>query len=620
MSTNTMSFNSSDRVLEIQGLCVDFGKRSNPFHAVRDLDLQVHRGETLAIVGESGSGKSVTSLTTMRLVEFGGGRVSAGRIMLQRPNGMVNLLDLSEPEMKKIRGSEVAMIFQEPMTSLNPVLTVGQQITEAILLHQRCDTNTAMENARRILDQVRIPDARGILKRYPHELSGGMRQRVMIAMALSCKPSLLIADEPTTALDVTIQAQILQLIRELQKEMNMGVIFITHDMGVVAEVADRVMVMRHGAVVEQNDVAQIFDNPVHPYTRALLAAVPKLGAMQGTTVPAHFDLLTSDPENEKPHPVQQPASQGNGDIILRVKDLVTRFDIRGGILSRVQKRVHAVEHLSFDLRAGETLSLVGESGCGKTTTGRSLMRLVTPLSGTVEFDSRPIDSRDPASLAYLRRNMQFIFQDPFASLNPRMRIGESIKEPMLIHGLAHGSEADRRVGELLERVGLNPSMASRWPHEFSGGQRQRICIARALSVNPKILIADESVSALDVSIQAQIVNLLIDLQREFGMAYLFISHDMAVVERISHRVAVMYLGQIVEIGPRQSIFENPQHPYTRKLMQAVPIADPSRRQTRQLEISEIPSPVRPVDFKPELAGLVNVGPDHFVARHQVGAL
>ena len=620
MSTNTMSFNSSDRVLEIQGLCVDFGKRSNPFHAVRDLDLQVHRGETLAIVGESGSGKSVTSLTTMRLVEFGGGRVSAGRIMLQRPNGMVNLLDLSEPEMKKIRGSEVAMIFQEPMTSLNPVLTVGQQITEAILLHQRCDTNTAMENARRILDQVRIPDARGILKRYPHELSGGMRQRVMIAMALSCKPSLLIADEPTTALDVTIQAQILQLIRELQKEMNMGVIFITHDMGVVAEVADRVMVMRHGAVVEQNDVAQIFDNPVHPYTRALLAAVPKLGAMQGTTVPAHFDLLTSDPENEKPRPVQQPASQGNGDIILRVKDLVTRFDIRGGILSRVQKRVHAVEHLSFDLRAGETLSLVGESGCGKTTTGRSLMRLVTPLSGTVEFDSRPIDSRDPASLAYLRRNMQFIFQDPFASLNPRMRIGESIKEPMLIHGLAHGSEADRRVGELLERVGLNPSMASRWPHEFSGGQRQRICIARALSVNPKILIADESVSALDVSIQAQIVNLLIDLQREFGMAYLFISHDMAVVERISHRVAVMYLGQIVEIGPRQSIFENPQHPYTRKLMQAVPIADPSRRQTRQLEISEIPSPVRPVDFKPELAGLVNVGPDHFVARHQVGAL
>ncbi len=619
MNMNTTSFDASKRVLEVQGLSVDFGSLSKPVHAVRDLSLQVHRGETLAIVGESGSGKSVTSLTTMRLVEFGGGRVTAGRIMFQRPGGTLNLLDVLEHDMRKIRGGEIAMIFQEPMTSLNPVLTVGQQITEAIRLHQHCDAATATESARRILDQVRIPDSRGILQRYPHELSGGMRQRVMIAMALSCKPSLLIADEPTTALDVTIQAQILQLISELQKEMDMGVIFITHDMGVVAEVADRVMVMRHGAVVEQNSVEKIFENPTHPYTRALLAAVPRLGAMQGTTMPAHFDLLSSDPEKEAPAPARLPASKGDGDVILRVKDLVTRFDLRGGILSRVKKRVHAVEHLSFEVRAGETLSLVGESGCGKTTTGRSLMRLAKPLSGSVEFDSRLIDSRDEASISYLRRNMQFIFQDPFASLNPRMRVGDSIKEPMLIHGIAQGKDADRRGGELLERVGLTARMADRWPHEFSGGQRQRVCIARALAVNPKVLIADESVSALDVSIQAQIVNLLIDLQREFGMAYLFISHDMAVVERISHRVAVMYLGQIVEIGPRQQIFENPQHPYTKKLMQAVPIADPTRRRERTLEVSEIPSPVRPVDFQPELAPLVEVGPDHFVARHKVEA-
>ncbi|ALM82759.1 dipeptide ABC transporter ATP-binding protein [Bordetella sp. N] len=615
------------RVLTIDRLSVDFGSTSKPVHAVRGLSLHVDRGETLAIVGESGSGKSVTSLTTMRLVEFGGGRVVSGTIDFERAKGKVDLLKLAEDDMRAIRGAEVAMIFQEPMTSLNPVLTVGQQIAEAIRLHQKCDARTALESARRILDQVRIPDARGILERYPHELSGGMRQRVMIAMALSCKPSLLIADEPTTALDVTIQAQILQLIRELQKEMDMGVIFITHDMGVVAEVADRVMVMRHGEVVEENAVEPLFANPAHPYTRALLAAVPRLGDMRGTTKPAHFDLLdksatrTADKDTAAPAlaAAAGSASNGDGQTILRVKDLVTRFDVRGGFLARVRKRVHAVEHLSFELKAGETLALVGESGCGKTTTGRSLMRLAKPQSGTVEFDGHRIDSGDPASLSHLRRNMQFIFQDPFASLNPRMRIGDSIKEPLLIHGIAQGQEADRRVAALLERVGLTAAMADRWPHEFSGGQRQRICIARALAVNPKVLIADESVSALDVSIQAQIVNLLIDLQQEFGMAYLFISHDMAVVERISHRVAVMYLGQIVEIGPRQSIFENPQHPYTRKLMQAVPIADPTQRRARTLEVSEIPSPVRPIGYQPDIAPLVSVGPGHYVAQHKVGA-
>jgi len=612
---------ASRRVIEIAGLSVGFGSGARSVQAVRSLDLHVDRGETLAIVGESGSGKSVTSLSIMRLVEFGGGRITEGAMRFHRQDGtVIDLRTVPEPAMRAIRGAEVAMIFQEPMTSLNPVLSVGQQLTEAILLHQPGDARSAEAAALRILDQVRIPDSRGIMKRYPHELSGGMRQRVMIAIALSCKPSLLIADEPTTALDVTIQAQILQLIRQLQQEMDMGVIFITHDMGVVAEVADRVMVMRSGAVVEQNDVAGIFRQPQHPYTRALLAAVPRLGAMRGTDLPARFDLLDSAAAGDAPAAAAPAPSDGQGEVILRVQDLVTRFDIRGGILSRVKKRVHAVEHLSFDLRAGETLALVGESGCGKTTTGRSLMRLAAPQSGTVEFEGRVVDPRDAGALARLRRNVQFVFQDPFASLNPRMRIGDSIKEPMLIHGLAAGAAADRRAAELLERVGLDPAMASRWPHEFSGGQRQRICIARALSVNPKVLIADESVSALDVSIQAQIVNLLIDLQRELGMAYLFISHDMAVVERISHRVAVMYLGQIVEIGPRRAVFENPQHPYTKKLMAAVPIADPARRRTTELEVSEIPSPVRPLDYRPVIEPLASVGPGHFVARHAVGAL
>jgi ABC-type glutathione transport system ATPase component len=469
--------------------------------------------------------------------------------------------------------------------------------------------------AKRILDQVRISDSSAILGRYPHELSGGMRQRVMIAMALSCRPALLIADEPTTALDVTIQAQILQLIRELQKEMDMGVIFITHDMGVVAEVANRVMVMRYGEVVEENPVIPLFANPKHPYTQTLLAAVPKLGAMHGTDQPARFDLVLNE------QPVLATAVQSNTQtdrVVLSVKNLVTRFDVRSGIFGFVKKRIHAVEQVSFDLHEGETLSLVGESGCGKTTTGRSLVGLAKITRGAIEFDGTPVNTTDANSLKALRRNLQFVFQDPFASLNPRMRVGECIKEPLLIQGLAQGAEADRRVAELMERVGLNASMAQRWPHEFSGGQRQRICIARALSVNPRVLIADESVSALDVSIRAHIVNLLLDLQKDLGVSYLFISHDMAIVERVSHRVAVMYLGQIVEIGPRRAIFENPQHPYTKKLMSAVPVADPNMRRITSLEVSEIPSPARNIGDEPVVAPLVQVGEGHFVARHRIG--
>jgi len=612
----TTTTTQSRRVLELENLSIAFGRGVHTFHAVKSLSLHVDRGETLAIVGESGSGKSVTSLAVMRLVEFGGGRIESGRMTFYRGAGeAVDLAAASEDSMRAMRGNDLGMIFQEPMTSLNPVFTVGAQIVEAIRLHQACDARAAQAAAKRILDQVRIPDSASILGRYPHELSGGMRQRVMIAMALSCKPALLIADEPTTALDVTIQAQILQLIRELQREMDMGVIFITHDMGVVAEVADRVLVMRKGDVVENNDVHGLFNAPSHPYTKALMAAVPRLGAMQGTTAPARFALLS---DAQARHEAEPPAVAPSDKVVLRVRDLVTRFDVRGGIFARVKKRVHAVEQVSFDLHAGETLSLVGESGCGKTSTGRSLLRLAKTTRGQIEFDGKPVRQEDPASLRALRRNMQFVFQDPFASLNPRMRVGDCVKEPMLIHNLYSGAQADRRAAELFERVGLDAAMMQRWPHEFSGGQRQRICIARALSVDPKGLIADESVSALDVSIQAQIVNLLIDLQRDLGVSYLFISHDMAVVERISHRVAVMYLGQIVEIGPRQAIFENPQHPYTKKLMQAVPIADPGARRSITLELSELPSPARPVGDEPVVKPLEQAGPGHFVARHRIG--
>jgi len=612
---------SERRVLDIRHLSVSFGQGATAVHAVKALNLHVDRGETLAIVGESGCGKSVTALAIMRLVEFGGGHIHQGELLFQRSDGsQVDLRANSEEQMRRMRGADLGMIFQEPMTSLNPVFTVGSQIVEAIQLHQDLNHQQAVAAAKRILDQVRISDSAAILGRYPHELSGGMRQRVMIAMALSCKPALLIADEPTTALDVTIQAQILQLIRELQKEMDMGVIFITHDMGVVAEVANRVLVMRHGEVVEDNAVIPLFASPQHPYTQTLLAAVPKLGAMRGTARPARFNLVLNGQAQSVPA-AQPPAAEQStqtAQVVLSVKNLVTRFDVRSGVFGFIKKRIHAVEQVSFELHEGETLSLVGESGCGKTTTGRSLVGLAKITRGTIEFDGARVDTTNTHSLRALRRNLQFVFQDPFASLNPRMRVGDCIKEPLLIQGLAQGLEAERLVAELMERVGLEASMAKRWPHEFSGGQRQRICIARALSVKPRVLIADEAVSALDVSIRAHIINLLIDLQKDLGVSYLFISHDMAIVERVSHRVAVMYLGQIVEIGPRQAIFENPQHPYTRKLMSAVPVADPTVRRTTSLEVSEIPSPARKLGDEPLVLPLVQVGEGHFIAQHHVG--
>ncbi len=615
---------SDAKVLTVSDLSVSFSTSERTVDAVRQLSFDVARGETLAIVGESGSGKSVTALAMMRLVEHGGGHITSGRMLFRRRSGdILDLTQAREPVMRSIRGADIAMIFQEPMTSLNPAFTAGDQIAESIRVHQGKSAASARAEALRMLELVRIPEARNVLDRYPHQLSGGMRQRVMIAMALSCKPSLLIADEPTTALDVTIQAQILQLIRALQDEMQMGVIFITHDMGVVAEVADRVLVMYRGDKVEEGASEAIFAAPRHVYTRALLAAVPRLGAMQGSDLPCKFDLLrVDDGDQAKAEPFQpQDTVQGAATPILRVQDLVTRFDVRSGLFGGVRRRVHAVEHISFDLRAGETLALVGESGCGKSTTGRSLLRLVESQSGVIEFGGQNIRDLPTSTLQGLRRNIQFIFQDPFASLDPRLTVGFSIMEPLLVHKIAHGRAAQERVDWLLEKVGLPPEHAQRYPHEFSGGQRQRIAIARALALNPKVVVADESVSALDVSIQAQIINLMLDLQRELGIAFLFISHDMAVVERVSHRVAVMYLGQIVEIGPRRAIFEDPQHAYTRRLMAAVPVADPARRHLRrELLEGEIPSPIRAVGDDPEVQPLQQVGADHFVARHRVGGL
>ncbi|CAI2932575.1 ABC transporter ATP-binding protein [Aminobacter niigataensis] len=574
---------------------------------VRNVGFDVAAGETLAIVGESGSGKSVTSLSVMRLLPPRGSRIE-GEIRLAGRD----LLALPEQEMRKVRGGDIAMIFQEPMTSLNPMMTVGEQIAEAIRCHLSIGSAEARQETIRLFEKVRLPNAKERYDAYPHKLSGGQRQRVMIAMALATRPKLLIADEPTTALDVTIQGQILDLIKELQEETGMAVLFITHDMGVVAEVADRTLVMLRGDVVEDGPTAEIFGNGRHPYTRALLAAVPRLGSMAGRALPSTFGLIDTatgsrGAEREAAPPVaDKPA-------VLEVKNLTTRFAVRSGLFSKVTGAVHAVENVSFSLQPGETLSLVGESGCGKSTTGRTILRLTKPFSGTVLVNGQEVGATDREALKSARRAVQMVFQDPFASLNPRIPIGASIAEPFLEQKLGGKAEARDKTAALMHRVGLLPAMMSRLPHEFSGGQRQRICIARALMLDPKVIIADEAVSALDVSIKAQVCNLLMELQESLGLAYLFISHDMAVVERVSHRVAVMYLGEIVEIGPRCAVFEAPQHPYTKKLMAAVPVPDPSRRRMRRnAEVEEIKSPFRIPGFVPPKSVYKEVSKDHFV--------
>ncbi|SIT29098.1 glutathione transport system ATP-binding protein [Achromobacter sp. MFA1 R4] len=601
----------------MRGVSVDFTTETGEFRAVDNLDFDVRPGRTLAIVGESGSGKSVTSMAIMRLTDYSGGRISTGQILFcDGEDREVDLTQASDEQMRAIRGNDIAMIFQEPMTSLNPVFTIGDQIVEAIMLHQQLSRSAARQAARKLLEKVRLPDAEQLLDRYPHQLSGGMRQRVMIAMALSCQPRLLIADEPTTALDVTIQAQILNTIRELQRDLGTAVIFITHDMGVVAEMADDVVVMLRGKKVEQGNVEDIFKAPKHPYTRALLAAVPRLGSLTGRDLPLRTPqtVLEGETLREVGETREQDTARYD-EPVLRVDKLTTRFDVGHNLFGRVTHRVHAVEEVSFDVYPGETLALVGESGSGKSTIGKTLQQLVAPTSGAVRYNGQDIFSMDSAGRQRLRQEIQYIFQDPYASLDPRKTVAFSIAEPIRTHGLLSGEDAiARRVGELLEQVGLKPEHARRYPHEFSGGQRQRVCIARALASNPKLIIADESVSALDVSIQAQILNLLMDLQKDRGLSYLFITHDMAVVEKVSHRVAVLYLGQIVELGTRRQIFESPQHAYTRKLLAAVPVAEPGRHIDTSLIEGEIPSPVRRVGDEPAIVPLFEVAPGHQVAR------
>ncbi len=607
-------------ILEVEHLRVQFTSDSGTTTAVVDESFSIRPGETLALVGESGSGKSVTSLSVMRLVEHGGGKIVNGSIKLRCRDGrVVDLRHANKSELQHLRGSEVAMIFQEPMTSLNPVFTVGAQIAESLILHRGMDEKEALKEAVHLLELVRIPDAERISLRFPHQLSGGMRQRVMIAMALACKPQLLIADEPTTALDVTVQAQILALISELQKEIGMAVLFITHDMGVVAQIADRVAVMRYGEIVESGTAQAIFAHPQHPYTQALLSAVPRLGALKDIEHPCFFRLI--DPDNGK---VIEPPSDKlppPRETILEVKNLVKTFPVRTDFWGRPTYVVRACDHVSFDLRAGETLSIVGESGCGKSTTGRAVLRLLDVDSGEVLHRGKSLLRMTRHELQEERRNLQMIFQDPYASLDPRQTVGYSIAEPMMIHNYCSKKEMYDRVALLLKRVGLSPDMANRYPHEFSGGQRQRICIARALSLKPQIIVADECVAALDVSIRAQVVNLMMELQEEMGLSYIFISHDMGVVERISHRVAVMYLGQIVEMGSRRAVLGNPLHPYTQKLLSAVPIADPQERNLlKLLNLSDLPSPVRKVGDDPVIEPLVEVEPGHFVAKHVVGTM
>ena len=607
-------------ILEVEHLRVQFTSDSGTTTAVVDESFSIRPGETLALVGESGSGKSVTSLSVMRLVEHGGGKIVNGSIKLRCRDGrVVDLRHANKSELQHLRGSEVAMIFQEPMTSLNPVFTVGAQIAESLILHRGMDEKEALKEAVHLLELVRIPDAERISLRFPHQLSGGMRQRVMIAMALACKPQLLIADEPTTALDVTVQAQILALISELQKEIGMAVLFITHDMGVVAQIADRVAVMRYGEIVESGTAQAIFAHPQHPYTQALLSAVPRLGALKDIEHPCFFRLI--DPDNGKF--IEPPSDKlpPPGEKILEVKNLVKTFPVRTDFWGRPTYVVRACDHVSFDLRAGETLSIVGESGCGKSTTGRAVLRLLDVDSGEVLHRGKSLLRMTRHELQEERRNLQMIFQDPYASLDPRQTVGYSIAEPMMIHNYCSKKEMYDRVALLLKRVGLSPDMANRYPHEFSGGQRQRICIARALSLKPQIIVADECVAALDVSIRAQVVNLMMELQEEMGLSYIFISHDMGVVERISHRVAVMYLGQIVEMGSRRAVLGNPLHPYTQKLLSAVPIADPQERNLlKLLNLSDLPSPVRKVGDDPVIEPLVEVEPGHFVAKHVVGTM
>jgi len=590
----------NNSILSIRDLHISFGA----VPVVHGLNLEIEAGKTLALVGESGSGKSVTSLAVMGLLPEATGHAT-GSVRL----GDTELLGLSEDRMRSIRGRQISMIFQEPMTSLNPVQRIGDQLAEVIRLHRGLKGAALREAVLEMLRKVRIPDPETRMKQYPHTFSGGMRQRVMIAMALACSPKLIIADEPTTALDVTVQAQILDLLRELQRETGTAILFITHDMGVVAEMADHVLVMQKGREIERGEVHEIFSNPKDDYTRTLIAAAPSLVGRSVKQVES-LEVLQ-----------ELPLTEGSSDTkdapVITVNDLCVRFPVRSGLLSRLTGNVHAVENVSFAIGKGETLGLVGESGSGKSTIGKAIIDLAPVHAGRIQLSGREIDYKDPKSLSALHRDVQMIFQDPFGSLNARQTIGSAIMEPMTVHGLAQGKEAREKMHWLLDRVGLDPRRAASLPHEFSGGQRQRICIARALAMSPKLIIADEAVSALDVAIKGQIIDLMIDLQQEFGVSYLFISHDMAAVEKICDRVAVMYFGEIVEIGAKKDVIANPVHPYTQRLLSAIPVTHPAQRKERIITAAdkEKPrSPLKPLDYNPPVSRWARASDGHYIRQ------
>jgi peptide/nickel transport system ATP-binding protein len=576
-------------LLQVKNLVTEFKSDNELIKAVNDISFTLHKGETIGIVGESGSGKSVTSLSIMQLIPNPPGRVSGGEILYHsKKNGIKNLRTLSNQEMRTYRGNEIAMIFQEPMTSLNPVYSCGTQVMEAIILHQKINKKEAKQKTLHLFSQVQLPDPERMFDAYPHEISGGQKQRVMIAMAMSCNPRILIADEPTTALDVTVQKNILDLMLQLQKEHEMGIMFITHDLGVIAELADVVMVMYKGKVVEQGPVLEIFTNPQHPYTKSLLACRPPLDK-RILRLPVSSDFMKVDEQGQMIEIAKSVSESINSVIvskeqrlaehkelytrkkIVEIKNIKTYFPKHKSFFGKTTDWLKAVDDVTLDVYEGETLGLVGESGCGKTTLGRTILRLNEPTSGEIYFEQKNVLAYSPKEMRALRKDMQIIFQDPYSSLNPRISIGKSIMEPMQVHNmLSSTQERKDRVLELLKKVGLEEKHFNRYPHEFSGGQRQRVCIARALALNPKFIICDESVSALDVSVQAQVLNLLNDLKREFKFTYIFISHDLSVVKFMSDRMAVMNKGKIVELGEADSIYMNPQTDYTKKLINSIP--------------------------------------------------
>ena len=560
-------------LLQIKNLSVDFETEYGNTSAIKNISFEINKGEIVAVVGESGSGKTVTSLSILQLLQSPPAKYSAGEILFSK-NGdtQTDLLKLSDEDMRSIRGNEIAMIFQEPMTSLNPVQTCGSQVMETIQLHGKKNKNAARKKTIELFEQVHLPDPANILERYPHQLSGGQKQRVMIAMAMSCNPSLLIADEPTTALDVTVQKTILQLIKNLQQQHDMGVIYITHDLSLVAEIADKAIVMYKGCVVEAGSVKDIFLHAQHPYTKALLACRPVLQS-KGKRLPVVSDFLQEEKTigNEQLAITNKEYKIDPNKTVLEVKNLKVYFPVKKNFFGKTLLQFKAVDDVSFEIMKGETVGLVGESGCGKTTLGRALIRLLEPTAGNILFDGKDIAHIEKKEMRRMRKDIQIIFQDPYGSLNPRITIGSAILEPMKIHGLLQNSKQRKdKVVELLEKVNLKAEHFNRYPHEFSGGQRQRICIARALGLNPQFLICDESVSALDVSVQAQVLNLLNDLKKEFGFTSIFISHDLSVVRYISDRIMVMNKGKIEETGTADEVYFNPQKEYTKKLIASIP--------------------------------------------------